>query len=134
DVENDELTFVWSAPADVWLHVAGGTPGSHVVVVNPERANVPRPIIERAAELAAWYSKARASARVEVHVCRVADVRKERGAPKGQVRLRRYDRVKVVPRAATATPDSSGDAAEPDAPIPPLGRPRTGSGRGPKRH
>jgi predicted ribosome quality control (RQC) complex YloA/Tae2 family protein len=100
DAENDTLTFEVAAPEDVWLHVAGGVAGSHVVVRNPERlAALPPTVIERAAELAAWYSKARAAGRVEVHVCRVADVSKERGAPAGQVLLRRWRRLRVRPRA-----------------------------------
>ena len=35
DEENDTLTFEVAAPQDYWLHVAGGTPGSHVVVRVP---------------------------------------------------------------------------------------------------
>ena len=60
DVENDVLTFEIAAPADFWLHVAGGTPGSHVVVRNPDTlTELPPAVLERAAELAAWHSKAR---------------------------------------------------------------------------
>ena len=74
DEENDALTFDVAAPEDLWLHVGGGVAGSHVVVRNPEGlAELPAPVVERAAELAAWYSKARHAGRVEVHVCRVAD-------------------------------------------------------------
>ena len=40
--ENDELSLRIAQPDDVWLHVAGGIPGSHVVVRNPERVDVPR--------------------------------------------------------------------------------------------
>jgi predicted ribosome quality control (RQC) complex YloA/Tae2 family protein len=96
--ENDELTFRIAEPRDFWLHVAG-VPGSHVVVRNPEGlSSLPRPVLERAAELAAWHSKARGGRKVEVHVCRVADVSKERGQPPGEVTLRRWDAVRVVPR------------------------------------
>jgi predicted ribosome quality control (RQC) complex YloA/Tae2 family protein len=56
-------------------------------------------VLIRAAELAAWHSKARgAKGKVEVHVCRVADVSKPRGFDRGQVLLRRWDSVKVYPR------------------------------------
>jgi predicted ribosome quality control (RQC) complex YloA/Tae2 family protein len=95
--ENDDLTFHVAEKRDLWLHVAGGTPGSHVVVRNPEHTEVPREVVEKAAQLAAWYSKARGAPRVEVHVCRVSDVRKPRGAPAGLVELARYDRIKVTP-------------------------------------
>jgi predicted ribosome quality control (RQC) complex YloA/Tae2 family protein len=100
--DNDHLTFRVGAPHDLWLHVAGGTPGSHVVLRNPERQPVPRDVIERAAALAAWYSKARAARRVEVHVCRVGDVRKPRGAPDGLVELARYESFYVAPSADAA--------------------------------
>ncbi len=95
--DNDHLTFRVAEPHDLWLHVAGGTPGSHVLIRNPEQGSVPESVTRRAAELAAWYSKARNAARVEVHVCRAADVKKARGAPAGQVQIARYKSVKVTP-------------------------------------
>jgi len=101
DAENDRLTFGIAEPLDVWLHVAGPA-GSHVVVRNPARlplGDIPRSVVERAAEIAAWHSKARrARGKVEVHVCRVADVRKPRGFAPGQVLLKRWEAVKVYPR------------------------------------
>lgn len=101
DEENDQLTFEVAAPEDFWLHVGGGTAGSHVVVRNPGRLGVlPETVVRRAAALAAWHSKARAARQVAVHVCRVADVRKRRGAPAGEVELRRWRRVRVAPRSA----------------------------------
>ncbi len=98
DAENDRLTFEVAAPHDWWLHVAGYS-GSHVVVRNPDDlAELPRPVLQRAAELAAWHSKARDAGKVEVHVCRVADVSKPRGFEPGKVQLRRWQRVRVYPR------------------------------------
>jgi len=105
DEENDYLTFEVAAPQDLWLHVGGGTAGSHVVVRNPEGlAELPDVVVRRAAELAAWHSKARAAARVTVHVCRVADVRKRRGAPAGEVELRQWRQLRVAPRRGEAAP------------------------------
>lgn len=100
--DNDHLTFNVAEPHDVWLHVAGGTPGSHVVVRNPTQGEVPRPVIERAAALAAWHSKARGASRVEVHMCRVRDVSKPRGAPAGLVELARWKSVRVRPAEITS--------------------------------
>jgi predicted ribosome quality control (RQC) complex YloA/Tae2 family protein len=110
DADNDRLTFSVGEPRDFWLHVAGPA-GSHVVVRNPEGLEeLPRAVLERAAELAAFHSKARgARGKVEVHVCRVADVSKPRGFAPGQVLLRRWKAVKVYPRTAGG-PD--GDASE----------------------
>jgi predicted ribosome quality control (RQC) complex YloA/Tae2 family protein len=95
---NDQLTFGVGCPNDLWFHVAG-SPGSHVLVQAPEQSGaVPTAVIRRAAELAAFYSKAGGSSRkVPVHFCRIADVRKERGAPAGQVRLRSGRTIRVYP-------------------------------------
>lgn len=112
DADNDTLTFHVGAPRDLWLHVAGGTPGSHVVVRRPEGSEVPRPVVERAAAVAAWYSKARGAPRVEVHVCRVSDVSKPQGAPLGLVQLARWKSVKVRPEAPRPQDlDARGDEA-----------------------
>ncbi len=104
EAENDELTFEVAEPYDLWLHVAGGTPGSHVVVRNPDRLEVPPAVVEAAAAAAAWYSKARGAPRVEVHLCRVADVSKPRGAPIGLVELARWKSVKVKPAMPASEP------------------------------
>ena len=100
DAENDALTFDVAEPRDFWLHVAGPA-GSHVVVRNPDALEeLPRSVLERAAELAAWHSKARGRrGKVEVHVCRVADVSKPHGFAPGEVLLRRWDAVKVYAKA-----------------------------------
>ena len=95
--DNDYLTFDVANPHDLWLHVAGGTAGSHVVVRNPEKTDVPRPVIEKAAAFAAWYSKARGAPKAEVHYCRASDVSKPRGAPAGLVELAKWKSIKVAP-------------------------------------
>jgi predicted ribosome quality control (RQC) complex YloA/Tae2 family protein len=97
--ENDGLTFREAAPNDLWLH-ASGYAGSHVVVRNPERlSQLPREVVECAAQLAAYHSKAReARGKIDVHLCRAADVRKPRGFPPGRVELRRWESVRVYPR------------------------------------
>jgi len=97
DADNDELSFRVADKGDWWLHAGGGTPGSHVVLRHPDGGEPPRDVLERAAQLAAWYSKARGAPRVEVHYCKAADLSKERGAPRGQVRLKRFKKIKVTP-------------------------------------
>lgn len=104
--DNDYLTFQVAEPRDLWLHVAGGTAGSHVVVRNPEGLEVPVEVVEIAAAAAAWYSKSRAAAKAEVHFCRAADVTKPRGAPAGLVQLSKWKSVKVKP----AIPQDQEDA------------------------
>ena len=110
DAENDRLTFGLAEPRDFWLHVAGPA-GSHVVVRNPDALEeLPRPVLERAAELAAWHSKARgARGKVEVHVCRAGDVKKPRGFAPGEVLLKRWEAVRVYPRGIEEEDRSSGE-------------------------
>lgn len=97
--DNDRLTFGIASPRDLWMHAAGFA-GSHVVIRNPEGlTSLPREVIECAAQLAAFHSKARdARGKVDVHLCRVSDVRKPPGFPAGKVQLRSWASVKVYPR------------------------------------
>lgn len=95
--DNDALTFDVAAPHDLWLHVGGGTPGSHVVVRTSGPGDVPTAVVEAAAALAAWYSKARGAPHVTVDWCRRSDVSKPRGAPAGLVELKRHKSIKVKP-------------------------------------
>jgi hypothetical protein len=98
DADNDALTFKVGNPCDFWLHVAS-MPGSHVLIRNPDKVSEPpREVIERAAQLAAFFSKAREGGKVEVHYCRVADVSKPRGFAPGKVMLKSYKSVRVYPR------------------------------------
>jgi predicted ribosome quality control (RQC) complex YloA/Tae2 family protein len=94
--DNDVLTFQLASQRDFWLHVAGAS-GSHVVIRNPDGVeSPPRETLRFAAALAVRHSKAKAAGRSTVHVARVKDVAKERGAPPGQVVLRRFRSVKVA--------------------------------------
>ena len=96
--DNDILTVKLGAPQDFWMHVSGES-GSHVVVRNPDALErLPRETLRFAAALAAGYSKARNAKRVTVHVAQCADVHKPRGAPPGQVQLRRFTTVHVAPQ------------------------------------
>jgi predicted ribosome quality control (RQC) complex YloA/Tae2 family protein len=98
DADNDALTFKVASPSDFWLHVAA-VPGSRVVIRNPDKiSEPPRNVLERAAELAAFYSKAREGGKVEVHWCRVADVNKPRGFEPGKVFLKTHKSLKVYPK------------------------------------
>ena len=110
--DNDELTFRVAQPRDLWLH-ASGYAGSHVIVRAPEGADVPREVVECAAQLAAYHSKARdARGKIDVHLCRAADVRKPRGVKPGTVELKRWESVRVYVR--NPFPDEPADT-EPDA-------------------
>lgn len=95
---NERLTFGVAAPHDFWMHAAD-YPGAHVVVRNPRRMGEPPPrTLEEAAALAAWFSKARGSTKVRVHYTQRRHVRRPRGAPPGQVLLKRFRSLDVRPR------------------------------------
>lgn len=98
DAENDQLTFKVADNLDLWLHVAN-QPGSHVVIRNPDKlSELPREVVERAAELAAYHSKAKDGGKVEVHVARIADISKPKGFAPGKVILKRWTGVRVYPK------------------------------------
>ncbi len=98
DAENDQLTFKVAENTDFWLHVAN-LPGSHVVIRNPDKVSEPpRAVLERAAELAAFHSKARDAGKVEVHWCRIADISKPRGFAPGKVILKQWKSLRVYPK------------------------------------
>ncbi len=95
--ENDLLTQRDSRPWDLWLH-ARGVPGSHVVLRLKGRSDTPpAPVVEAAARIAAWWSKARTSGLAPVIVTERKYVRKPRGGAVGAVLVEREDVVMVEP-------------------------------------
>lgn len=97
--ENDFLTTRIARPEDLWFHVAN-LPGSHVVLRSPDgRGSTPppEPLVERAASLAAWLSRARAQASVEVRYTERKRVRKPRKAPAGSVVMDQSRSILVKP-------------------------------------
>jgi predicted ribosome quality control (RQC) complex YloA/Tae2 family protein len=96
--QNDALTFHHARKFDLWMH-ARGLAGSHAVLRRPGRTAVPpKPILEQAAGIAAYYSKGRGSDLVPVIVAERKHVRKPRGAAAGAVVVER-ERVLLVPPA-----------------------------------
>lgn len=92
---NDELTFGFSKPNDVFLH-ARGVSGSHVIIRNKSREYPQKRILLSAASIAAYYSKARASKIVPVSYTMKKFVKKAKGKP-GAVLLDREEVVFVAP-------------------------------------
>jgi len=96
--ENDELTFHVASPDDFWLHVADYS-GSHVVVRNPSRdKELPPDVLTKAAQLAAYFSQARNSSKIQVHYTRRKHVTKPRRAKPGLVRLLEFKSIAVEPK------------------------------------
>jgi len=94
--QNDELTFHTAAPDDVWLH-ARGVPGAHVIIRSHGRP-LPPATLQRAAELAAYYSAARDEPEVVVSVVPRRRVRRQPGGHPGQVTYTGEETVRARPR------------------------------------
>lgn len=102
NMQNDELTLKRAKTTDMWLHTKN-IPGSHVIARIPEP--IPDASLLEAARLAAWFSKARNTTRVEVDYTRIKYVRKPTGAKPGMVIYTNYNTVIVDPEK----PESSGE-------------------------
>ena len=94
---NDLLTQRHAYKEDLWLH-ARDVAGSHVLIKHRAGKPFPRNVIERAAELAAWYSKRRTDSLCPVTVTPKKFVRKPKGLAEGQVIVEKESVVMVVPR------------------------------------
>lgn len=99
DRDNDHLTMRVAKSYDLWFHAAD-YPGSHVVLRNPQRREVPQRAILEAAQLAAKFSSARTNAKVAVNFCEKKFVTKPKGFNAGQVRLASFKTVMVEPAEA----------------------------------
>src|SRR5437762_7109557 len=64
--DNDNLTFKVAKPNDLWLHAAD-YPGSHVIVRNATRKELPHRTLIEAAQLAAYFSQANKDPKVDIH-------------------------------------------------------------------
>lgn len=82
--ENADLTFHVARPNDWWFHTQG-VPGAHVILQRDDRSEPPVEDLERAASLAAYFSKARAGGKVPIDYTLRKYVRAQRDAPPGLV-------------------------------------------------
>lgn len=101
--DNDHLTFRIAGSLDTWMHAAD-YPGSHVVIRNPGRKEIPPGTLNDAARLAAFYSKARGESKAAVHYTLKKFVHKPKGARPGLVSLADFKTLMVEP----GVPDPSG--------------------------
>jgi predicted ribosome quality control (RQC) complex YloA/Tae2 family protein len=95
--DNDHLTFKVARPNDLWLHAADYG-GSHVVVRNATRKDVPHRTIIEAAQLAAQFSQARKDPKVDVHYTQRKFISKPRDSAPGLVRMTRFKNITVAPK------------------------------------
>lgn len=96
--DNDFLTFRIAKASDLWLHAAD-YPGSHVIVKNPNRGDIPNKTLIEAAQAAAFFSHARDQPKVAVHYTPKKFVNKPKGASAGLVSMSSFKTILVEPKA-----------------------------------
>lgn len=101
--DNDYLTFRIARSLDLWLHAAD-YPGSHVVVRNQNKKQIPNRTLVEAAELAAFYSDAREQPKAAVHYTQKKFVNKPRRAAAGLVSLASFKTILVEPKVSVTQP------------------------------
>ena len=95
--ENDYLTFRFARPDDLWFH-AQDVPGSHVVLRRKEKKKEPsHNDIREAAQVAAYFSKARGAKKVPVIYTRAKYVKKPKKAKPGLALVEREKTIVVEP-------------------------------------
>jgi predicted ribosome quality control (RQC) complex YloA/Tae2 family protein len=104
NTDNDHITHRLSNPHDFWFHVVGA-PGSHVILRRPTRNSKPRPTtLVEAAQIAAFFSKARKQTRVPVIYTERKFVSKPRRGKPGQALCTREKELVVRPRKPGKNP------------------------------
>jgi predicted ribosome quality control (RQC) complex YloA/Tae2 family protein len=96
-VDNDFLTFRVARSLDTWLHAAD-YPGSHVIVRNPGKKDIPAKTLIEAARLAAFYSDARELPKAAVRYTQRKFVNKPRKSAPGLVSLSSFKTILVEPQ------------------------------------
>lgn len=98
--QNDQVTMKIAKPQDMWLHTKD-IPGAHVLIRNPQEKTIPNQILECAALIAAYYSRARNSTHVPVDYTLKKHVWKLKGAKPGMVYYENQKTVYVTPSKDT---------------------------------
>lgn len=84
NLQNDELTLRTAEQTDLWMHTKD-IPGSHVIIRTNGQSELPEATMEEAANLAAFYSKAKNSSMVPVDYTQRKNIKKPNGAKPGMV-------------------------------------------------
>jgi len=82
--QNDELTIRMAYSTDLWLHTKN-IPGSHVLIRTNGTGEVPDNTLVEAAQIAAYFSKARNSKGVGIDYTLIKNIRKPNGSNPGFV-------------------------------------------------
>ena len=96
NTQNDYLTLRFANNSDWWFHTKD-IHGSHTIIKLGTDKDVPKTTMLEAAQLAAYYSKARESSQVPVDYTVIKNVKKPNGAKPGMVIYDGYNTVYVKP-------------------------------------
>lgn len=96
DEDNDLLTFQVARQTDHWFHLSGA-PGSHVLLRGPEGEKPTKELLQKAANIAAFHSKARNGGKCHVDCCLAKDVSKPPHVPPGTVTISHSRTLKARP-------------------------------------
>lgn len=106
NVQNDNVTVKLSRKNDIWLHTKS-VHSSHVLIccggITP-----PDSVIEYAASLCAYYSKAKNDLKVEVDYCPVQNVKKPVGSKPGMAVYDLYNTIVVNPKKPESEKQNAG--------------------------
>jgi len=96
NTQNDELTIHTAKSNDIWLHTKN-IPGSHVIISTNDTGKAPDKTLEEAANLAAYFSKAKTGSGVPVDYTLRRFVKKPSGAKPGMVIYETNSTVFITP-------------------------------------
>ena len=99
---NDEMLRNYAWKEDLWLH-AKDVSGSHVLIKFKSGITFPKSVIERAAELAAYYSKNKNESLAAVIYTPSKYVRKVKGSAPGSVMVSKEDILLIPPKGPSST-------------------------------
>lgn len=97
NTQNDYLTLKFANSQDIWFHTKQ-IHGSHTIIKLGVDKDIPKRTMKEAAQLAAYYSKARNSTQVPVDYTVIKNVKKPNGAKPGMVIYDKYNTVYVTPK------------------------------------
>lgn len=98
NLQNDILTLKFANSSDIWFHTKK-IHGSHTVIKLGVNKDVPKTTMMEAAQLAAYFSKARGSNQVPVDYTVVKNVKKPNGAKPGMVIYDNYNTIYTTPKS-----------------------------------
>lgn len=107
-VDNDLISTRFALRTDHWFHL-NGQPGSHVLLRGPEGAKPDSTLLQQAANIAAYHSKARGGGGCRVDYCLACNVSKPPRVPAGEVHIKNFKVMKARPELPPQPP--AGESA-----------------------